>query len=143
MKDKIDAFIAKQHCANICSVDEAGHPYCFSCFYTYNKENTLLYFKTSDSTRHAAMMLKQALVAGTILPDKLNFLQIKGIQLEGRVIENHHPLAAHASSQYYKQHPTALAMPGDIWIIQIDSIKFTDNTLGFGTKLHWQREAVN
>jgi hypothetical protein len=32
-------------------------------------------------------MLQQPRIAGAILPDKLNFLQIRGIQLEGRLIE--------------------------------------------------------
>ncbi len=140
MKVKIDEFITKQHCANICCIDEAGHPYCFSCFYTYDKENTLLYFKSSENTKHGNMMLKNRILAGSILPDKLNFLQIKGIQLQGRLIEKGNSLGLNASSQYYKQHPTALAMPGEIWVIQLDSIKFTDNTLGFGSKINWTRQ---
>jgi uncharacterized protein YhbP (UPF0306 family) len=30
-------------------------------------------------------------------------------------------------------------MPGEIWTIKINRIKYTDNTLGFGKKIIWER----
>ena len=78
-------------------------------------------------------------MAGTILPDKLNVLQVKGVQFEGVILPQDHPASKSASTHYYKKHPMAIAMPGDIWTIQVNSIKFTDNSLGFGKKLTWSR----
>jgi hypothetical protein len=81
-------------------------------------------------------------VAGTILPDKLNKLLVKGIQFEGTLLDAGDSVAASAAVLYYKQNPLAVAMPGEVWTIRIDHIKMTDSTLGFGKKLKWSREAV-
>jgi uncharacterized protein len=139
MKERIGKFISKQTCANVCCVDEKGNPFCFSCFYSYDNDKVFLFYKSGRDTRHSEILLRNCLVAGTILPDKLNLLKIKGVQFEGIVLPLNHPLANEASSHYYKKHPVAITMPGEIWTIQINKIKFTDNTLGFGTKINWER----
>lgn len=143
MKDRINKFIEKQTCASVCCVDEQNNPYCFSCFYSYDAHESRLYYKSSINTRHSAILLKNPAVAGTIMPDKLNLLQIKGVQFEGVILPPGHPLTKNASNQYHKTHPIALTMPGDIWTIQLNNIKFTDNTLGFGTKLQWSRPEMS
>jgi len=33
----------------------------------------------------------------------------------------------------------ALVLKAPVWEIRLDELKFTDNTLGFGKKLHWLR----
>lgn len=139
MTDKFNSYILEQSCANVCCVDEKGEPYCFSCFYAYDSEQQLLYYKSSTDTKHSAIILKNKAVAGTILPDRLNKLLIKGLQFEGEVLSFDHPLAKAASTFYHKKNPIALAMPGEVWTIQLNSMKFTDTNLGFGKKLNWQR----
>ncbi|MBJ4294868.1 hypothetical protein JGE43_18630, partial [Salmonella enterica subsp. enterica serovar Typhimurium] len=37
--------------------------------------------------------------------------------------------------------PVARVLPAPVWEIRLDEIKFTDNTLGFGKKLHWLRDS--
>ena len=69
-------------------------------------------------------------------------MQIKGIQLEGIVLSLDDPQANHASSHYYKKHPMALAIPGEIWTIQINTIKFTDNSFGLVKKTSWNRNEL-
>jgi uncharacterized protein YhbP (UPF0306 family) len=139
MKNKIDKFIRQQTCASACCVDEYNNPYCFSCFYSYDAKESSLYYKSSAETRHSAILLTNPVMAGTITPDRLNLLQIQGVQFEGIVLPPGHPSAKHASGHYHKKHPVALTIPGQIWTIQLNVIKFTDNTLGFGTKLYWSR----
>lgn len=141
MKDRIDKYIGKQTCATICCVDEQGNPYCFNCFYSYDSGKALLFYKSSSDTQHQLWLSKNPSVAGTILPDRLNLLQVKGVQFTGIVLSGNHPMVANASSHYHKKHPVALAIKGEIWAIQIYSIKFTDNSLGFGKKLTWHRPA--
>jgi uncharacterized protein YhbP (UPF0306 family) len=51
-----------------------------------------------------------------------------------------HLFSRDASSHYHKKYPFALAMPGEIWTVQINSIKMTDSKLGFGKKITWNRE---
>lgn len=139
MNKTIIDFIEKQKSCTVCCVDEAGKPYCFSCLYIFNAEHGLLYFKSSSKSKHCGILLKNPFVAGTILPDKLNVLMIKGIQFEGTVLPSNHFLVDQATSYYHKKNPAALAVPGDVWIVKIDSIKMTDNTLGFGKKITWSR----
>ena len=141
MSQRIIDFIRKQTCGNLCCVDEQGNPYCFSFFYSFDEKEKMLFYKSSDETMHSEILHHNNKVAGTILPDKLNLLQIKGIQFEGVILPSGHPLTKIASSHYHKKHPVAIAMPGDIWIVQVNRFKFTDNSLGFGKKLIWNRDS--
>ncbi|MEI6086461.1 MAG: pyridoxamine 5'-phosphate oxidase family protein [Bacteroidota bacterium] len=139
MNENIDTFIQEHTCANIACLDANSYPYCFSCFYAIDVKEGLLYFKSSSDSNHAGYLISNPIIAGTILPDKLNKLQVKGIQLEGTVLAFDDEQAKNASAHYYKAHPLALAMPGEIWTIKINRIKYTDNTLGFGKKIVWER----
>jgi uncharacterized protein YhbP (UPF0306 family) len=142
MNDNIDAFIQEHTCASIACIDLNGHPYCFSCFYALDSKAGLLFFKSSLDTSHASFLSSNPIIAGTILPDKLNKLQIKGIQMEGIVLSQGDELSKNASLLYYKAHPMAMAMAGEIWTIKINRVKFTDNTLGFGKKIIWERPVI-
>ncbi|MBC7507747.1 MAG: pyridoxamine 5'-phosphate oxidase family protein [Ferruginibacter sp.] len=140
MNQTIIQFLQKQTGATVSCVDEKSRPYCFSCFYAFNFEEGLLYYKSSSDTHHAQLMNTNPFIAGTVLPDKLNKLVVKGIQFEGIILEPSHSNPEEASSCYYKKHPLALAVPGIIWAIQINHIKMTDSTLGFGKKITWGRD---
>ncbi|MBL0181441.1 MAG: pyridoxamine 5'-phosphate oxidase family protein [Chitinophagaceae bacterium] len=142
MTGKITDYIKEQTCASVCCVDELGQPYCFSCFYIYNSDEGLLYYKSSLSTQHSLILSKNPAVAGTILPDKLSKLHVRGLQFEGTLLPFDHPAASAAASYYHRKNPMALAIPGEVWTIQVNSVKFTDSSLGFGKKLSWSREAL-
>jgi uncharacterized protein YhbP (UPF0306 family) len=142
MNKPIVEFIVKQTCASICCTDEQGNPYCFSCFYVLNSDDGLLYFKSSAGTKHGGILQQRQSIAGTILPDKLNKLIVKGIQFEGRMLRDDHPLAIAAPAHYYKKNPAALAIPGEIWVLELFHIKMTDSTLGFGKKIIWDKIEV-
>ncbi len=139
MQKRIVQFILEQTCATICCVDEQGRPWCFSCFYAFNSSDGLIYFKSSPGSHHAHLLKINPVIAGTILPVKLSKLQVKGIQFDGVVLDASHPFNKKASVNYYKKYPVALAMQGEIMVIQINHIKMTDNTVGFGTKVTWNR----
>jgi uncharacterized protein len=137
MNERIVDFITHQRVASVCCVDEENKPYCFSCFYAFDAERDLLYFKSGSSAHHSQILLQNPVVAGTIQADKLNTLAIKGIQFTGRILHPKNDLCSQAESVYHKRFPFALAMPGEIWTLQPETIKMTDNTLSFGKKLHW------
>ncbi len=139
MDGVLKKFIQQQACATICCTDEEGSPYCFSCFYAFNPGGGLLYFKSSDDTYHSVLVKRNPVIAGTILPDKLNKLIIRGIQLEGEVLEPFHPLAKDAFAIYHKNIPMALAIKGKVFTIRLDVVKMTDSQLGFGKKITWKR----
>lgn len=142
MNDNITRFLHQQSCASICCMDEEGKPYCFSCFYAFNSNQALVYFKSSVNSHHAGLMKKNPFIAGTVLPDKLNKLAVKGIQFEGIVLDTELPEVKRGLNDYVRKYPMALAMPGEIWALQIDRIKMTDNTLGFGKKMIWSRNEL-
>lgn len=143
LQSSIARFIKEQNCATVCCVDTEHHPYCFNCFYAFNSEEGLLYFKSSSETHHARVLKNNYVVAGTILPDKLVFMQLQGIQFEGEIVNPSESLLKEASHRYHHKYPFALAMPGSIWIIRVNSIKFTNNKNGLGGKEKWMREAVS
>jgi uncharacterized protein YhbP (UPF0306 family) len=74
------------------------------------------------------------------MPDKLNMLAIRGVQFTGFIMEDTISSHHHATAEYHKKIPLALAMPGEVWSIQLETIKMTDNTIGLGKKIYWQRE---
>jgi len=67
---------------------------------------------------------------------------VRGMQFEGVILPAEHPLTKDAAAYYYKKNPVAVAMPGEVWTIQINSLKLTDNNFGFGKKLTWSREEI-
>jgi uncharacterized protein YhbP (UPF0306 family) len=139
MDKRISRFMEKQTCAGICCTDETGKPYCFSCFYACNPEQGLIYYKSSASTRHSYLLAGNPVVAGTIQPDKLNKLIVKGIQFEGIVLPEDDPACQQSAIEYYRKYPMAIAVPGEIRTIKITSVKMTDSAMGFGKKIYWKR----
>jgi len=137
--DNIRNFAGKQTCASVCCVDEEGKPWCFSCFYAFDAEEGMIYFKSTAQSTHAAILKTNPRVAGTVLPDKLNKLIIKGLQFEGTVLAPEHPLLKKALAIYHTKHPLAMTMAGEVWAVRLDHIKMTDSTLGFGKKITWTR----
>lgn len=139
MDERIIQFLLQQTCATICCTDREGNPYCFNCYYVFNQHEKLIYFKSSPDTHHAFLLAQNPVIAGTVLPDKLNKLMTRGIQLKGKVLIHHQPLALGASAHYHKKLPMALAMKGEVYTIRLDSIKMKDSHLGGGANLTWKR----
>ncbi|MEO7049678.1 MAG: hypothetical protein ABI091_30525 [Ferruginibacter sp.] len=140
MNDKILSFLKKQTAASICCVNEINEPYCFSCFYAFNSYENLLYFKSAPTAYHSKILLKNAAISGTIMPDKLNILALKGIQFEGVALAENNPLCADAFKKYHSRFPQAFAISGVVYTIRLNSIKMTDNLPGIFKKHAWQRE---
>lgn len=139
MNPYIVSFLQKQTVASICTTDTEDNPYCFSCFYAFDAANNLLIYKTHNDTHHATLMLAQKMAAGTILPNKINPMLIKGVQWQGIVLPQSSLLFQQAATIYHKTFPFALAMSGTIWAIELTQIKMTDNSKGFGAKLIWNK----
>lgn len=138
MDKKISAFIKAQTALTIAtSVDSI--PYCATCFYAYLEEENLLVFKSDAETRHISDALINNNVAGSILVDKTEIGKIRGIQFNGTFLSPKDVPLKDAQKAYYFKYPYAAAMKGDLWVIELTSVKFTDNTLGFGKKLIWEK----
>ncbi|MBI4947253.1 MAG: hypothetical protein HY840_12740 [Bacteroidetes bacterium] len=121
------------------AVSDNDHPYCANCFYAYAKKKNLLIFKSSPETNHIVIALRNDKVAGIIIPDKLDKTRIQGIQFTGKISKAKGDDLATAKNSYYKKYPFAIAFSGELWVIELNFIKFTDNKLGFGKKLEWKK----
>ena len=140
--EAISGFITENKIASISCIDNSNKPWCFHCFYVFDINNQLLFFKSSKQTRHATLLSKNFAVAGSILPQKLEFLALKGIQFTGTVLYSAIPDQIDAESYYHRRLPLGLTKPGDVYCIQLETIKMTDNSRIFGKKLEWNRHAV-
>jgi uncharacterized protein YhbP (UPF0306 family) len=116
-----------------------NQPYCAHCFYVFDETNNTLIFLSDKETRHISEALKNTNIAGTISTDVTTVAKIKGIQFTGEFINPTEEQEKAFYQLYYNKFPFAKAKPAPIWGIQLDYIKMTDNTLGFGKKLIWER----
>ena len=132
-------FIEEQTCVTISCIDSNTKPYCFTAFYAWDDDNDTLIYKSSPETNHSQILSQSSLVAGTIHPDHLHKDLVQGIQFEGEVLKSDEAATERASDIYHEKHHTAIGHPGEIWVIQVNHIKMTDSTKGFGTKLEWKR----
>lgn len=139
MDSSIIEFIGSNRVAGICFVNEKNEAHCISCFYVFDAEKKQLILKSTTGTAHDQFTLKKNKVAGTITPEVFDALKIQGIQFKGEVIEGSELNSFELSKNYYLKYPFAMVMPGYLWAIQLHSIKFTDNSKGFGTKIIWEK----
>lgn len=139
MDKKIIEYVNKNKVLTIAtSVD--NQPYCAICFYVFDAENNILIFLSDDVTRHISEALKNNLVAGTITTKVTTVAKIQGVQFTGEFINPEKLQIDDFYSKYYSKFPFAKAKPSPIWGIKLITIKMTDNTLGFGKKLLWERK---
>lgn len=135
MDTKIKSYIKKHHLLTF-AVCENDFPYCASCFYTYNSEYKSLVFASDIKTKHIELALENPKVAGTISKETKNIGKIQGIQYRGRFKDS---ITFSEKESYFKRFPFAKAHNPMLWAIELEFIKFTDNRLGFGKKLMWQK----
>ena len=138
MEKEITDFIKKNKIASIACIDGNNTPYCFHSIYVFDEKNNLVFFKSSSNTHHSKLLLKNLHVAGSILPDKIDFIALKGIQFTGTILTENFPDSIKPETYYHKKIPLALAKAGHVWCIQLEMVKMTDNTIIFGKKLRWQ-----
>lgn len=142
MDERIINFLQNQSVMTICYADEEGSPNCFPCFFAFNSSKALLYFKSSPTSYHSVKLGNAPEIAGSILPDKLNVIALKGVQFKATVLPPDHPLMHNAPRFYHQRFPLALVMPGYIYTIQLNEIKMTDGAKGFGKKITWLKKEV-
>jgi uncharacterized protein YhbP (UPF0306 family) len=118
-------------------------PYCANCYYAYDKTSNTLLFLSDETTRHLKESLINNSVAGTIQNGVTTVAKIQGIQFTGDFLVPTDLEQQLFYAIYYNKFPFAKARPSAIWGIKLNWIKMTDNTLGFGTKLFWEREGIS
>lgn len=135
--EKLVAFLQDNKVSTVCFIDLENKPYCINCFYTFEEEHHVLIFKSSTGTTHQKLTKPMASISGTILPNVIDTLKLKGVQFTGKIIENEEIDKLQLNTKYLKKYPMSIAVMGYVWAVRLDFLKFTDNTLGFGNKTTW------
>lgn len=136
--ERIIAFLKSQTAVSICTCSN-NVPYSCICFYAYSEEHNSLIFKSGQDTLHIRQALVNPQISGSVLPDKLEKTKVRGLQLSGELSKPEGKTLTDLQKTYYKKYPIALTMKGELWAIELTFLKFTDNTLGFGKKILWDK----
>jgi uncharacterized protein len=135
--DNITSFLRENKVATICFNDTLNRPLCINCFYTYDEGHRVFIFKSSHNSFQEEFIRDVTKVAGSILPDNVDFLKPRGIQFTGATLCQAEIDGLDMAKTYYSKYPFGRVMPGFIWAIRPDFIKLTDKTNGFGGKTFW------
>ena len=131
---KIVKFIKRHHVMTLATTN-CDMPYCCNLFYTYDEESSALIFTSDNTTKHTQMFRQNPQVACSIVLETRIVGKVQGLQATGQI----KPALPGDKSLYIKRFPYALVADLTLWRMELDFLKLTDNTLGFGKKLIWQR----
>lgn len=136
MTNIIQEFILKEYVLSL-STCRDNVPYAAVCFYAFDEKNAQLIFSSKEKTRHIQDALLNAQVAGTILPSRMVKGVVTGLQFSGsiRKATDHKEI----NSIYYNKFPFARLIEGELWVIELQEIKMTNNKLGLKKQYEWKR----
>jgi hypothetical protein len=133
MNPKITHFLAQHHLLSLATYGKTLH--CCSLFYAYDPHTISFIVASDPKTDHGQQLITHPHVAGTVSVETSTVGKIQGIQFQGEMIQDER-----GKEYYFKAFPYARVMNPTLWTIRLNTIKMTDNTLGFGKKLYWERE---
>lgn len=145
MDKKIVDFIKKHHVMTLGTLSEESvggnkliTPYCSNLFYAWDGEHFIV--TSSDTTQHGKDALANSSVAASIVLETRTVGKIQGLQLKGKMYRpTTDERLKSARHSYLKAFPFAVFMDLELWIIEPTFAKLTDNRLGFGKKLIWEK----
>lgn len=132
---RIVRFLRRHHVL-VLATAATGVPYCADLFYAYDQERNELVFTSDETTRHGREMLLCPAVAGSVVLETRVVGRVQGLQLCGCAERGDE----RARKLYLQRFPYAALSPLTLWRLRPAFMKYTDNTLGFGTKLIWNQE---
>jgi len=136
---KITDFIKEHHVLTLATSDN-NQPYCCNVFYTYLEDDNMVVFTSDDNTKHISQVKKNNHVAGSIVLETSIVGKIQGLQFNGLMYEPKDNLLSKAKQKYLIKFPFAILMNTQLWVIDFTFFKLTDNRLGFGKKIIWEKE---
>ncbi len=136
---KITDFINEHHVLTLATSNN-NIPYCANCFYAYNQEKNQLIFTSDENTKHINDTKNQKIIGGSIVLETKTVGKIQGIQFNGIITEATNNKYKTANKLYLKRFPYAILKTTKLWIVDLTFIKMTDNRLGFGKKIIWEKK---
>ena len=132
---KIEAFLAEHHLLSL-ATSHNNLPQSASLFYAYSSEQNAFIVASDTKTEHIQNVLTNNKVSGTVALETDEIGKIRGIQFTGTM-----ELATSTEGALYLEtFVYAKVMKPQLWMIKLETIKMTDNRLGFGKKLFWSRK---
>lgn len=131
-------YLKQQHVLTLCTAD-GEDIWAANCFYVLDEQEVAFWLMTQPETRHGELMQRQSRVAGTVTTATRSVMSIQGVQFSGNIFRPEGAREQQAIAAYQQHFPIAKAMKAPLWEIRLDTLKMTDNTLGFGKKIHWTR----
>lgn len=138
-ENRIIDFINEHHVL-ILATSKNDQSYCANCFYEYLEEENTLIFTSDKDTRHVQDAIENNSVSGSIVLETKTVGKIQGIQFIGIMEEAKGDLLKKAKKAYLTRFPYAILKQTTLWVLELNYIKMTDNRLGFGKKLIWEKE---
>lgn len=135
---RIVDFINEHHVLTLATVVE-NNPWCANCFYVYLEEENCFVFTSDDKTKHVQNVLENSNVAGSVVLETKTVGKIQGIQFRGTMEKPDTSIESKVKKAYLKKFPYAILMKTSLWVLNLNLIKMTDNRLGFGKKLLWEK----
>ena len=132
--EKVALFLSKHHLLSLATSAD-NTPQSASLFYAYDSERIAFVVASDTKTEHIQNVLRNENVSGTVALETDEVGKIEGIQFKAKM-----QMLTHKEGElYFKAFPFAKVMNPQLWSIELEEIKLTDNRLGFGKKLYWQR----
>ena len=132
LDSKITDFIAKHHLLALATSRE-NMPQVANLFFAYDEKDIAFIVASDEKTEHIQNVLHNAKVAGSVALETDEVGKIQGLQFKAVMKK------IGKSSLYFQRFPYAKVMRPQLWKIELQEIKYTDNRLGFGKKMNWSR----
>jgi uncharacterized protein len=140
-EQRIVDFINEHHVLTLATCFEE-EPWCANCFYVYLPDENSLVFTSDNNTKHIKYASHNIYVAGSIVLETSIIGKIQGVQFQGIISEPKEDHYEKVRKEYIKRFPIAMLMDTTLWVVDLTYLKFTDNRLGFGKKIIWQKELI-
>lgn len=142
MKNKIKDILEAHELLRMATLDSEGFPNVRSVDYAIDPENErYIYFTTFNNTNKVKELEKNNkvyLVVDKAASSIEALAQVKYIRATGKALKVEKPEEAQQAMGFiFNKYPFLKDLPGDpsmmsIYKIELDEVKVTDNTLGFG-----------
>jgi uncharacterized protein YhbP (UPF0306 family) len=139
MPTQIIEFLKREHVLTLATIGH-GMPQCANAFYAFMHERQCIVFASSADTQHIKNIEQNQNAAVCIYYAGKTIAKIQGIQMQGIVYAPNGMLLFAARTAYLKRFPFAALSVADTWIFEPLHAKFTDNKLGIGRKIKWDKQ---
>lgn len=134
MDIKIQDFIDSSQVLTL-AVCHENTTYVANCFYVFDREEYYLIFKSDSDSKHIQWAIKNNNVAVSIFENSGGLSNIKGVQINARFDFANKKYQA----MYYKKYPFAKLSQGEVYVLEILWVKYTDNKLLLPKKIEYHR----